>query len=188
MTSEEENEKVLEEDTPECKLGGNFLQESLQKAEASLSEYKDKYFRSLAEMENLRKRLSHEKQESIAYAIEKMLSEFLLPLDSFESALSYTDHLSSELKNWAQGFKMIAAQFKEVLENHGIVKFDSLGNPFDPHFHEAVEMILTREHKDGTVIEEITKGYKRGDKVLRVAKVKVAKAPLEELKKENTNE
>jgi molecular chaperone GrpE len=71
---------------------------------------------------------------------------------------------------------MILAQFKSVLENHGITTFDSLGQKFDPYFHEAVEMIETDSHEDGTVIEEIQKGYKRGDRVLRVATVRVAKS------------
>ena len=143
--------------------------------EESPLEFKDKYFRALAEMENLRKRLQQEKQETIAYAIDNMLSDFLAPLDSFESALTYTDLLSPELKNWAQGFKMIANQFKDVLETHGIRPYESVGKRFDAHFHEAIETIETDEHEEDTVVSEIVKGYKRGDRILRVAKVKVAK-------------
>ena len=140
-------------------------------------DYKDKYFRALAEMENTRKRLQHEKQEMVSYAVGNMLAEFLIPLDNLDNALRYTDNLSSELKTWAQGFKMIAAQFAAVLDNHGIVPFDSLGKKFDPHFHEAVETIETGEHEDGTIIEEIQKGYRHGDRILRVSKVRVYQKP-----------
>lgn len=140
-------------------------------------DFKDKYVRALAEMENLRKRLQHEKQETIAYAIDNMLADFLTPLDNFENALAYTEHLSPELKNWAQGFKMIANQFKEVLENHGIRTYESIGKRFDPHFHEGVETVETDQAEEGVVISEVVKGYKRGDRILRVAKVKVAKRP-----------
>jgi len=139
--------------------------------------FKDKYLRALAEMDNLRKRLQHEKQETIAYAIDNMLADFLTPLDSFEGALKYTDHLSPELKTWAQGFKMIAHQFKEVLETHGIRPYESVGQPFSAHMHEAVEAIETEDQPEDTVITEVVKGYKRGDRILRVAKVKVAKRP-----------
>ena len=140
-------------------------------------DFKNKYLRALADMENLRKRLQHEKQETISYAIDNMLAEFLTPLDSFENALAYTENLSPELKNWALGFKMIANQFKDVLENHGIRTYDSIGKQFDPHFHEGVETIETDEFDDGAVIAEVVKGYKRGERILRVAKVKVAKRP-----------
>lgn len=142
-------------------------------------DYKDKYLRALAEMENVRKRLAQEKEDMIAYAVDNMLSEFLMPLDQLDNALGYTDNLSSELKNWAQGFKMISAQFKQVLENHGIVPYTSLGKKFDPHLHEAVEVIETKEHEDDTVIAEITKGYMHGKRILRVALVKVAKKTKE---------
>ena len=143
--------------------------------EAPVDEYKNKYLRALADMENLRKRLQHEKQEAISYAIDNMLAEFLTPLDNFENALAFTENLSPELKNWALGFKMIANQFKEVLENHGIRTYESVGAQFDPHFHEGIETIETDDYEDGSIISEVVKGYKRGDRILRVAKVKVAK-------------
>ncbi len=143
--------------------------------EAPVDEYKNKYLRALADMENLRKRLQHEKQEAISYAIDNMLAEFLTPLDNFENALAFTENLSPELKNWALGFKMIANQFKEVLENHGIRTYESVGAQFDPHFHEGIENIETDDYEDGSIISEVVKGYKRGDRILRVAKVKVAK-------------
>lgn len=143
-----------------------------------VEEFKDKYLRALADMENLRKRLQHEKQDAIAYAIDNMLIDFLSPLDNLENALNYTDNLSPELKNWALGFKMIANQFKDALETHGVRPYTSIGQPFDANLHDGLEMIETDKHEDGTVISEIVKGYKRGNRILRVAQVKVAKRPL----------
>jgi len=170
------DEEHIEESMEELLNVGDLMQENLKKASSDALEFKDKYFRSLAEMENLRKRLQQEKQDMISYAIDNMLSEFLLPLDNFEGALKFTDNLSDELKNWAHGFKMILSQFKHVLESHGIITFDSLGKKFDPHFHEAIEMVETDSHEEGTVIEEIQKGYRQGERVLRVATVRVAKS------------
>ena len=152
-----------------------IIETEVEQEAPPLEDFKNKYLRVLADMENLRKRLQNEKQETIAYAIDNMLSEFLGPLDSFENALSYTDNLSQELKNWAQGFKMIANQFKEVLEDHGIRAYESVGKTFDPRYHEGIETVETDEAPEGQVIAEIVKGYRRGDRILRVAKVKIAK-------------
>lgn len=173
QASETSTEEVVTDETISV---SSLQQEDLRRALSDAQEYKDKYLRSLAEMENLRKRLGQEKSDMIAFAIDNMLSEFLMPLENLENALNYTDNLSDELKNWALGFKMIASQFKDVLETHGVVSFDSKGMPFDPYFHEAIELIESTTEKEGYVIEEIQKGYKHGDRVLRVAKVKVAKA------------
>ena len=169
MSKEEETQ---EHENPSISV---FLQENLKKSTEEAKEFKDKYFRSLAEMENMRKRLQQEKQEMISYAIDNILSELLLPLDSLENALTHTDNLSEELKSWALGFKMISAQFRAVLENHGVSTFSALGEPFDPHFHEAVEIVESKTAPGGTILKEISKGYRHGNRILRHAKVVVAK-------------
>ncbi|HRD55243.1 MAG TPA: nucleotide exchange factor GrpE, partial [Parachlamydiaceae bacterium] len=86
------------------------------------------------------------------------------------------DQMSEEVKHWAIGFKMIMEQFKDVLIAQGVSAFKSQGTEFDPHCHEAVEMIETDEYPSGTVVEESIKGYKMGEKIIRPARVKVAKA------------
>lgn len=154
----------------------------LQKIMSELSEYKDKYLRVLAESENARKRLQKEKQEMIQYSLQNVIVDFLDPIDHMENALKYTQQMSEEVKHWAIGFQMILTQFKDVLTNNGVVPFDSMGKPFDPHFHEAVEAIATKEAAPNTVINESVKGYKMGDRIIRPARVKVAKAPTEEAK------
>ena len=173
MTEEENKEEVLENEDESVSIS-ELMQENLDKASKDATEFKDKYFRALAEMENTRKRLQQEKEEMIAYAIDNMLNEFLAPLDNLENALKFTDNLSEEMKNWAQGFKMIAQQFDQGLENHGIVAFESAGKIFDPHFHEAVETEVSDAHAEGTILAEVQKGYRHGERILRVAKVKVS--------------
>ena len=145
-----------------------------------LSACEDKYVRLLAESENSRKRMQKERQELTQYAIENALSEILHPLDSFQQALAFAEAGSEEVKNWAVGFEMIVGQFKQVLSNHGVEAYTSIGNHFDPHFHEAVEMIETDEHEPGIIVEECVTGYKKGDRAIRVARVKVAKAKDQE--------
>lgn len=140
-------------------------------------EFKDKYYRTLAEGENMRKRLAKEKQEMLRFGIENVIADFLPAIDQFENALGHAESATGEVKNWSIGFQMILSQFKEVLTSHGISPILSVGQSFDPSLHEAVEMAETTEAPEGTVLQEYTKGYKSAARTLRAARVKVAKAP-----------
>lgn len=150
-----------------------------QELEEQLNDYKDKYLRLLAELDNTRKRMQKEKQEMTRFAVENVISEILSPIDSMENALKFTAQLSDEMRNWAQGFQMILEQFKDVLSNHGITPYQSEGMQFDPHLHYAIEIEETTEYPEGTILQEFVKGYKSGDRTVRPARVKVAKAPEE---------
>lgn len=150
-----------------------------EKLEKESAEYKDKYLRLLAEMENTRKRLQKERSELIQYAIENVMLDFLAPIDQLETALSFTNQMSDEVKHWAFGFQMILKQFKDVLAANGVSAFTSEGTIFDPNHHEAIEMVLTKDHPHGTVVTESSKGYKMAGKTIRPARVTVAKTPEE---------
>src|SRR5206468_3572827 len=93
-------------------------------------------------------------------------------------ALKHTAGASNEIKHWALGFEMMLNQFKQVLQDHGVQAFDSVGQSFDPHQHEAIETIETTEYAPGAIIEEFQRGYKLGNRVIRPARVKVATAPV----------
>lgn len=149
----------------------------LEQLKKDLAEYKDKYLRTLAESENARKRLHKEKQDMIQYAMQNVIVDFLNPIDHMENALKFTQQMSDEVKHWAIGFQMILSQFKDVLSANGVAPFTSEGKSFDPHRHEAVETVVTTDFAPGTVVEESLKGYTMGDKTIRPARVKVAKAP-----------
>lgn len=158
----------------------------LLQLQEQVSEFRDKYLRGLADSENLRKRLQKERQELVQYAVQNAIIDFLSPIDHLENALKFADQASAEVKHWAVGFQMILGQFKDALSNNGVVSFSAVGERFDPHCHEAVEMITTNEHPSGTVIEESLCGYKMGDKTLRPARVKVAKNAPEETAEAST--
>lgn len=149
----------------------------LEQLKKELAETKDKYLRTLAENENARKRLVREKQEMIQYALQNIIVDFLNPIDHMENALKFTQQMSDDVKHWAIGFQMILTQFKDVLTNNGVAPYISEGKPFDPHLHEAVETVATADFPPGTVSEECLKGYTMGDRTIRPARVKVAKAP-----------
>lgn len=137
----------------------------------------EKYLRSLADMENTRKRMQKEKHDSTRFAVENVIGEFLSPLDNFENALSFIHQASEETQNWAKGFEMILTQFKDILTSHKVTPFSSEGQQFDPHLHEVLEIEETEKHEDGLIIQEFLKGYKCGERILRPARVKVAKTP-----------
>lgn len=176
----------MNEDNPIQEQQASPNEQPVSGFEEQINEYKDKYLRLLAEADNTRKRMQKEKQEMTRFAVENVISEVLGPIDSLENALKFTGQLSQEMQNWAQGFQMILGQFKDVLSNHGVTSFHSEGMQFDPHLHYAIEIEETTEQPEGTVLQEFVKGYKSGDRTVRPARVKVAKAP--EKKAEPTQE
>lgn len=158
----------------------------LEKLKKEATDAKDKYLRLLAEQENTRKRLQKEREQLIQYALQNVITEFLSPIDHLENALMFTEQMSDEVKHWGHGFRMILGQFKDLLNQNGVHPIVSVGKPFDPHFHEAIETVETDEYPPGTVVEESIKGYKMGDRTIRPARVKVSKAP--NTSKEEKNE
>lgn len=159
--------------------------EQATQPQEDLKEYKEKYLRLLAEIDNMRKRMQKEKQEMTRFAVENVIAEILGPIDNLENALQFTQQMSEEMRNWAQGFLMILGQFKDVLAGHGVTSFHSEGKQFDPQMHHAIETEATADKPEGTILKEYIKGYKSGDHVIRPASVKVAVAPADkELKEE----
>jgi molecular chaperone GrpE len=153
----------------------------LEKLRRDANDFKHKYLHQLADSENARKRLLKDREEIVQYSIRNILADFLDPIDHLENALKYTDEAPDEVKHWAIGFKMILSQFKDVLSNNGVKPIVSVGKEFDPHFHEAIEMVSTSQHPPGTVVQESMRGYTIGGKPLRPARVTVAKAPEEKI-------
>ncbi len=137
-------------------------------------DFKEKYLRVLAESENIRKRLQKDKLEAVLYAEAELLADILQPIDNMENALRFAKDAAPEVRNWALGFEMILGQLKEVLINHGVSPIDSIGKEFDPYLHEAVETLEIEEIAPGIILEEFSRGYRIGTKVLRPARVKVA--------------
>ncbi len=186
---QETPEEQSETQTPEGTIGPEVLEgegtgktvtisdtELIRLTEEARS-YKDKYLRALADGENLRKRMSKEKEEYSKYTLANTIVEFLHPLDNLEKALTFAEAGSEEVKNWALGFEMILTQFKDVLAFHGVAPIPTQGVAFDPHEHEAVEVVESDELPPGTILEEFTRGYKMGDRTIRPARVKTSRKP-----------
>lgn len=171
----DEIEPIISEEAAAPEPTVTIPQTQLETLQNEVKEYKDKYLRLLAEMENLRKRMIKERDEHAHYTVANVVCDFLPPLDNLENALNYAHHMSDEVRNWALGFQMVLSQFKDVLASHGVTPLVATGTPFDPHQHEAVEAVESDTHAPGTIIEEYVKGYKMGQKTIRPARVKVAK-------------
>jgi len=152
----------------------------LENLQQEAGEFKEKYFRVLAEQENTRKRLMKEKEKLSQYAKESLIVDFIHPIDQMENALKFTQQVGEEVKHWAMGFEMILNEFKRVLAENGIKTKECVGQHYDPHLHEVVETVETDEHPPGTILKETLKGYYCGDRALRAAHVAVAKEPKSE--------
>ncbi|MBI4991192.1 nucleotide exchange factor GrpE [Candidatus Gottesmanbacteria bacterium] len=135
-----------------------------KKLQQEIEEWKGKYFRALADYQNLEKRVKVQEKELVKYASEKIIHELLAVLDTFEQA---EEHLKDP------GLTLGVKSFWEVLVKHGVVKIEALGKKFNPHEMECVEVVESEKEDD--VIEEVRAGYKLEDKVIRVAQVKVGK-------------
>jgi molecular chaperone GrpE len=144
----------------------------LKKTTAERDEFKDKYLRGLAEIDNFRKRMKKEKDEFQKYVLTEFLLDLLPIYDNLERALK-AKNLETE-KGIVSGVEMIRRQFLDMLKKHHVYEIDALGKPFDPAFHEA----LNKEEREGiskpVVVEVYQKGFLYHDKLLRPAMTKVA--------------
>lgn len=185
MDEETQKERAVEEGEEQKEEGTLDETELLRR---QLEEEQNKYLRSLADMENSRKRMHKERHESNRFAVENVIGEFLEPLDNFENAMGFIHQASEETQNWAKGFEMILVQFKNILSSHKVTPYTSEGKLFDPHLHEVLEVEETEKHPDGLILQEFMKGYRCGERILRPARVKVAKAPKREASAEGEEE
>jgi molecular chaperone GrpE len=142
---------------------------------------KDQLLRTLAEMDNLRKRMEREKAEATLYAASNFARDILSVSDNMDRALATAeaDHLkeaTEPVKNLVAGVEMTRRELLNVFERHGITRVDPVGEKFDPHFHQAMFEVPTNEQPPGTVAQVMQAGFKIGDRVLRPALVGIAKA------------
>jgi molecular chaperone GrpE len=137
-------------------------------------DYHDRWLRKTAEFDNYRKRIERERREQADQAVVHLLQELLLVVDDFDRAL--TVEAGGEADAYRKGVELIHQKLHDLLRKRGVKAFDSLGADFDPNIHQAVMHEASPDHREGEVIGEMQKGYMMGDRLLRPAMVKVAKA------------
>ena len=145
----------------------------LQKLRAERDSLLDRLARAQAEFENARRRAGKEQQDFRDYAAADAIRPLLPILDSFERALQ----VKSEGADFRNGVELIYKQLQDALAKLGVRAIAAKGELFDPHVHEAIEMVETSDANDHEVLEELQRGYKFKDRLLRPAMVKVAKNP-----------
>ena len=133
----------------------------------------DRLLRQAAEFDNYRKRVDRERKESAQYAAVDFVQDLLPMIDDFERALR-TNAPGAE--SYREGLEIIHRALMEMLRKRGVVPIDAVGSDFDPEIHQAVAYEEAPDRRDHEVIEQFTRGYRLGDKLIRPAMVKVAKA------------
>lgn len=153
------------------------LQADLEKAQCEIKAHQEQYLRTLADMENLRKRTQREKEELAKFANETILREVLPVIDNLERAVEHAEQAESS-GGLLEGVQMTLTQFSQVLERFGVTPVDSLGQPFDPALHQAMGQMESEEYPVNAVVQQLQKGYQLNERLLRPAMVMIAKAPV----------
>ena len=164
---EPEEGEVPEDDDPLAQL---------EKARAEAAGNYDRYLRAAAELDNFRKRAVRMRAESREETLRDLLLQIAPLMDNMRRALAQE---GAEARSLKQGVELILSQFQAVLNGYGLEEVEAVGKPFDPNLHEAMLEVESADCEPGTILEEMEKGYRLRDKVLRPARVVVAKAPAE---------
>lgn len=139
------------------------------------NDYKDKYLRLMAEFDNMRKRHERERVELIKYAHEEVIIECLKLYDDLERSLGAFKSKEGTDANLIKGLEMVYKNMKELMGQYEVKPIEAVGKPFDHNTQEVLMQQETQDYPDGVVMEELEKGYTLGGRVVRTAKVKVAK-------------
>jgi molecular chaperone GrpE len=182
-----EAELELDHELPPAEGGGDPAAESgvvtaaaeepqseLERVRAERAAYLDRAARIQAEFENYRKRSEKQQQEYRDYALADAMKTLLPILDSLDRALNTK---AASLEDFHAGIELIDKQFHDALAKLGVQPIAAEGEPFDPNLHQAIQMVDTDEVEDNHVLDELQRGYKLKDRLLRPAMVRVARHP-----------
>lgn len=153
------------------------LQAQLQAARASAEENRDQYLRTAAELDNLRKRAERDVAAARKYGVEKLAADLLSVRDSLELGLAAAADENAEIKAVVEGLELTLKQLGDVMERYGVTPVDPQGEAFNPEYHEAMTAVESADRPANTVLQVLQKGYRLQDRLLRPARVVVAKAP-----------
>lgn len=172
-----ENESLLEESPsstqqPSALSHASYqeLEEQLTLSEQQVNEYKDKLMRAMAEVDNVRRGAQRDVANALKFGLEKMITNLLPIMDSLAQALSL-----AETDSMRQGLELTIKLLLDVLNKHGVEELNPIGAVFNPQEHEAMSMQASAEHAANTIVAVFQKGYKLNDRVIRPARVIVAK-------------
>jgi molecular chaperone GrpE len=144
--------------------------QEIERLKEELRREHEMYLRALADFDNYRRRIEREREAAVKIGKRQMVLSLIEVLDSFERALDLASDAPEPLLS---GLKAVYKQFLALLEAQGVTPFESTGKPFDPTLHEAIAVVKGEGQEPGRVIEEVSRGYRWGDEVIRPARVRV---------------
>jgi len=157
---------------------------TIERLAGEAASLKDKWLRAVADLENYKKRVRREIDDAQVRTVQQILPSFLPVMDNLERALEIAEPAAKSVggdvaKNVEQvvtGLRMVASEFKGALAKHGVVQVPTIGTPFDPAVHDALQQIDSPDFPPGVVVREFEKGYRIGERLIRPARVIVAGA------------
>ena len=152
------------------------LARELEAKAAEAADYRDRYLRERAELENFKKRMQREQAEALRYATESLIRDLLPVIDDLERALGYAE-AGGDGRPLVEGVRLVVKKALEVLERHGVSRVEAAGEPFDPSRHEAIERVPDAEREPNRVVQQFLPGYFLHDRLLRPAQVSVSTKP-----------
>jgi molecular chaperone GrpE len=171
--------EVSEAEVSEARAEVETLQKHIEELKRENEELRDKWLRAVAEYQNLRRRVMSERAFAFREGKRQTLVELLSVLDDLERSIeAMREGEALNLDAIREGIELVHRQFVSALQKLGVKAIPSLNERFDPNLHEAVERVETEGVEDGTIIEEVQRGYVMDDIVLRPARVKVAVSPI----------
>jgi molecular chaperone GrpE len=161
-------------DVRDSETGSDKSADELARLQRERDDLHDRLLRKSAEFDNYRKRVEKERREQSEWAAADVLSDVLAVLDDFDRALAV--EAPPEARGYRTGLELIHRQLGELLRKRGVTALETLGTEFDPHLHQAVAYEETPGAREGEVVGEMRRGYRLGERLLRPALVRVAKA------------
>ncbi len=177
MKKEEKNEEVLEDIVDESTENVETevvesTDDVISKLEEEVTTWKTDYYKVFADMENLKRRMQKEHDNSMKFMMQSFIEQLLPIIDSFERSLN-VQNPTDEINTFLKGYQMIFDQFMDVLNQNGVEAIEAQGLEFDPNFHQAVMTANDDQFESNIIVEELQKGYKLKDRVIRASLVKV---------------
>lgn len=176
-------EDILENEDMDTETNDDSLETSgegdttdeLTTLQEQVKNLEDQLLRESAEVENFKRRTKQEYDTNMKFANQSLVEQFLPILDGFDRALANGETNDEHTQQFLKGFEMIDSLLKQTLENAGLTVIPTVGEQFDPYLHQAVAQDTDESKDDNEILEELQKGYKLKDRVIRASMVKVNK-------------
>ncbi|NEU31643.1 nucleotide exchange factor GrpE [bacterium LRH843] len=172
QTLEEENIEVEHTELETEVIEEQSEENQVDQIQEEMNELTNRLLRVQADFDNFRRRSREEKEAAAKYRSQNVIEALLPVIDNFERGLLVSAE-SEEAKALLQGMEIVYRQFQDTLKNEGVEVIETVGQPFDPHVHQAVMQVEEEGFESGQIVEELQKGYKLKDRVLRPSMVKV---------------